>query len=427
MIMDALAEKGYGSFIVGGCVRDSLLGIVPKDWDICTGATPEEMKECFAAAGFCVAETGVKHGTLTAILNHEPFEVTTYRTEGGYSDFRRPDSVEFCTGIEEDLVRRDFTINAMAYSEDRGLVDICGGREDLERGVLRCVGDPEKRFREDALRIMRCVRFSSQLGFTVAPRTREAMDKTSPLLAKIAVERVREEFVRTLCGKAAGEALRRCSSVIEQFIPEIGDAVGCNQQNDYHIYDVWEHIIHVVENIPDDPVLRLAAFFHDIGKPKCKTVTDEGWGHFYRHEQTGADMTRDIMNRMKFDNNTKSRVVKLVDRHGIVFNPAGRQPRRLLVKLGPETLKPLIELERADVKSQAPMCIDERLENIKAFEAAVNTAIEEEACFSVKDLAVDGRDLIRAGVPPGRKSEPFWQSCWRMSQRAGWRTAERPL
>lgn len=399
--MEQLEGAGYEAFLVGGCVRDSLLGREPGDFDICTVATPQEMKECLG--GFSLAETGLRHGTLTVINGHEPFEVTTFRTEGAYSDRRRPDSVEFSRRLEDDLKRRDFTVNAMAYSDKRGLVDLYGGAEDLKKGVLRCVGEPTRRFSEDALRIMRCVRFAAQLDFEVEAETDAAVHSLKNLLDEIAIERIRIEFVKMLCGRAAAGALRAYRDVVAQFIPEIRDSFECDQQNDYHIYDVWEHTLHAVDAIRPQPLLRLTAFFHDIAKPACKTVTEENWGHFYHHESRGAQMTRDIMTRMKFDKATRDTVCELVKRHGIVFNAEGRQPRRLLVKMGEEKLRMLIEMEKADVKSQAPFCIDERLQLIASFEAALDRVLSEENCFSIKDLAVDGRDVMDAGVPQGRR------------------------
>ena len=421
-VTEILQNAGFEAYFVGGCVRDSCLGKTPDDWDICTDARPEEVTNLFrkiaeamtdeientkTAASetmtISVAETGLKHGTVTVVVDHEPFEVTTYRTEGTYSDHRRPDRVDFTPNLAEDLKRRDFTINALAYSEKTGLKDLHGGREDLAAGLIRCIGDPRERFNEDALRIMRCLRFASQLGFNIHKDTAAAVHNMKAQLHYVAAERIRSELVKLLTGPGAADVMREYRDVIAEIIPELAAAFDCDQQNDFHIYDVWEHILHVVDQIPATPLLRLAALFHDIGKPPCKTVTPEGWGHFYHHEHTGAKMTDEIMKRLKFDNNTRTVVVELVDRHGIVFDPDGKQAGRLLLKLGEERLRQLIELERADVKSQAPMYVEERLKRIAAFEKKVDLVLQEQACLSLKDLAVNGKDVMAAGIPQGEQ------------------------
>ncbi|MGI6736372.1 MAG: CCA tRNA nucleotidyltransferase [Anaerovoracaceae bacterium] len=398
-LIAVLEEHGYAAYAVGGCVRDRLLGREPQDWDLCTAATPEEMEHCFA--GFHVEETGLQHGTLTVVLDHEPFEITTFRIDGTYRDHRRPDAVTFTDSLTEDLRRRDFTINAMACSDRTGLVDPFGGQRDLAAGTVRCVDDPARRFSEDALRILRCVRFAAVLDFAIEEKTAAEMLEQCDSLQLIAAERQRVELVKLLCGRAAAAVMRQYREVIAAVVPEMRPAFDCDQQNDFHIYDVWEHILHTVDAIPAQPLLRLAAFFHDIGKPACKTVTDEGWGHFYRHERVGAKITDAVMRRLHFDNRTRETVVELVARHGIVFRSGGKQPHRLLVRLGEEQLRRLIELERADVRSQAPQCVDERLRNIDAFTADVERVIREENCFSLRDLAVDGNDIIAVGVPRG--------------------------
>lgn len=398
-IIGRLRERGYEAFAVGGCVRDSLIGRKPNDWDITSSALPQQVEKCFPDEK--IIETGMKHGTVTLLKDGEMYEITAFRKDGEYLDHRRPESVEYVTDIKEDLSRRDFTVNAIAYNESKGIVDPFGGISDIRSRTIRCVGEPEKRFGEDALRIMRCIRFASELGFEIEEKTGKAALELAPLLSEIAAERIRKEFVRLLCGPAAVPVLRKYRDIIAVFVPEIKDSFECEQQNDYHIYDVWEHTLHAVNNIKPEPVLRLAAFFHDIAKPECKTVTEDGWGHFYHHEHAGSDMTGRIMRRLRFENRMRSTVCQLVKNHGIVFSPNGKQPARLLRKLGEERLRQLIELERADVKSQAPFCIAERLENIDRFEDAVNRLIEEERCFSKKDLAVDGRDLIELGIPQG--------------------------
>ena len=400
-ILWLLRAAGHEAYIVGGCVRDSLMGTEPGDWDFCTDALPDDMIGIFGSSGLCTLDYGAKHGTVAAVLHGKAYEVTTYRIDGGYSDSRHPDAVTFTRSLEEDLARRDFTVNAMAYSEERGLVDPFGGREDLERGVLRCVGDPEKRFREDALRIVRAMRFCSKLGFAADRETKDAAIGNRALLHDISAERIRVEFVKTLRGSAARQALDEFRDVVAEFIPEAAPMFDLDQQNDYHCYDVWQHTLHAVENAEDNEVVKIAAFFHDIGKPGCKTVTDDGWGHFYGHELAGAEITDRVMRRLRFDNRTRETVTELIYYHGIVFQQTEKHARRMLNKFGPEKLELLTQLELADVKSQAPFCRDERVRGIEAFRAIAADVIRQQQCFKIADMAVGGNDILRMGVPQG--------------------------
>ncbi|MBQ9180239.1 MAG: HD domain-containing protein [Firmicutes bacterium] len=412
-ITETLEKSGYEAYVVGGCVRDAIMGREPGDWDICTSALPEKVAEVFenlTDAGtnyhIHVVPTGIKHGTVTIVLREnapETYEVTTFRSDGEYKDRRRPESVEFVRDVNEDLKRRDFTMNAIAYSfSEEKLIDPFGGMDDINNKIIKCVGDPGERFGEDALRIMRAVRFSSQLGFSIEGSTEEAMNNGANLLGHIAAERIRVESDKLLCGADAASVLRKHRRIIKEFIPEIEPMFELDQENPFHLYDVWEHTLHAVDNIEPDVVLRLAAFFHDIGKPPCKIV-DKGWGHFYGHERVGSRIADAVMHRLKYDNRTRKTVVNLIDRHGIVFNPAGKQASRLLHRLGEENLRRLISLERADVKSQHPNYVDERLAMIAAFEEKVDYLIEQGKCFSMKDMAVDGRDLIALGVEEGKE------------------------
>lgn len=416
-IIDKLEASGFQAFVVGGCVRDSIMGRTPDDWDICTDAKPEEMKEVFS--GWRVIETGIKHGTLTILASspesdvlgggiggggdpgsREAFEVTTFRVDGDYSDNRHPDSVSFTGKIEEDLARRDFTVNAMAYSKKRGLADPFGGAEDIEKKIIRCVGDPETRFREDGLRIMRGVRFSSVLGFSIEEKTAEAILGLKSLLDNIASERIRVELDKLLCGRDAGRVLREYREVIAQIIPEVRASFGFDQQTPYHVYDVWEHTVHAVENIEPEPTLRMAALLHDIGKPEMFTVRD-GRGHFYRHEKASREKANAIMRRLKYDNDSRRTVCRLIEYHGTVFRDSEKQVRKLLRDLGEENLRLLIKLELEDVKSQAPEFTEERVRRIGDFSRLVDKVIADEQCFSMKDLAVDGRDMIDMGIKQG--------------------------
>ena len=399
LLISQLESHGHEAFIVGGCVRDALLGRAPNDWDICTSASPEEMKRCFS--NLRVIETGVKHGTLTVLAEGVPFEITTYRIDGEYSDGRHPDQVLFTSDLREDLSRRDFTINAMAWHPQTGLVDPFGGARDLKRGIIRCVGNPEKRFREDALRIMRAVRFAGQLGFRVDAETDQALYQCCPLLDKIAAERMRMELDKLLCGAAAEKALRDYREIIAHFIPEIRPMFGLDQKNRHHIYTVWEHTIRAVSQIPGKPVLRLCAFFHDIGKPGSMTVDEDGCGHFYQHEILSEELTEQAMKRLKYDNDTRETVLAVIRSHSIVFRPDRKQARKLLGKLGEERLRLLIELELADVKSQNPLYREERVANIAAFREKMEEALAEEQCFSLRHLAINGKDLLCLGIPQG--------------------------
>lgn len=416
-IIDGLKGAGHQAFVVGGCVRDAIMGRQPNDWDICTSALPEAVMEVFSSfEDIHAIPTGLQHGTVTLAihnddLGHSTFEVTTFRIDGEYKDSRRPESVRFVKNVEADLSRRDFTINAMAYNEEVGLVDPYGGQEDIKERMIRCVGNPEERFNEDALRIMRAIRFAACLpGFEIHEDTAHGMYEKLDLLDNIAAERIRVEFDKLLCGENATDVLRKHRRVIARFIPEAVAMFDLDQENPFHLYDVWEHTIHAVESIDtgrhlsvDDLVkLKLAAFFHDIGKPPCKIV-DQGWGHFYGHERTGSEMTNDIMHRLRYDNETRKAVVLLIDKHGIVFNPNGKQAGRLLHKLGEVGLRMLIELERADVSAQHPDYVAERLKNIAAFEKKVDELIEAGRCFSMKDLAIDGRDIMALGIEEGKK------------------------
>lgn len=405
-IIKMIESSGHEAFAVGGCVRDSLLGSIPNDWDLCTDATPSEMFDIFGApcshAGeWRTIDTGAKHGTVTVLHERDMFEVTTYRVDGKYVDSRHPASVTFARNIEADLSRRDFTVNAMAYNESRGLVDIFGGADDLEDGIIRCVGSPPERFLEDALRIMRAMRFSSQLGFAIDPDTFSAMNKYAYLLHNISAERVREEFVKTLTGAGSMYALDPCRIIIAEVIPEAEPMFDLDQKNDYHCYDVWQHTLHAVHYVVNTPALKVAAFFHDIGKPPCMTLPEDDWGHFYGHEHKGAEIAETVMKRLKFDNKTTALVKELIWNHGIVFQQTEKHARRMLNKFGEAKLHMLIELELADVSSQAPFCVEERVANIEAFRAIAANVIAQKQCFSIRDMAVNGNDLMDAGVPQG--------------------------
>lgn len=398
-IMELLLENGYESYIVGGSVRDALMGKLPNDWDICTSAYPEKVMEIMRP--FYVIPTGLKYGTVTVVRDGKPYEVTTFRVDGDYLDFRKPEDVIFVSDVKEDLARRDFTINAIAYNNRDGLVDPYSGLNDIKAGVVRAVGSPKDRFNEDALRILRGLRFASRLGFKIEDATGEAIKSNAHLLERISAERIRDEFSRILMGDYGTDILREYRDVIAVFLPEIKEMFDLNQKNKFHIYDVWEHTLHVVDAVPKNIILKLAGFFHDIGKPRCLFIED-GVGHFYGHEKLSSDIADDIMKRLKYDNITREKVTGTIKNHMIIFNPESRQPNRLLNRMGEENLKLLIELEKADVNSQNPKFAQERLENIQNFKDRVDEIIAEGDCFSIKDMKINGRDIIAMGVPEGR-------------------------
>lgn len=394
-----LTEAGHEAFIVGGCVRDSLLGKSPQDWDICTSAEPADLKACFSE--FRLIETGLKHGTLTVLMDGQAFEITTYRIDGDYSDGRHPDKVSFTPLLSEDLRRRDFTMNAMAYHPDTGIADPFGGAADLKKGLIRCVGSPEKRFSEDGLRIMRALRFSSRFGFEIEEKTSQALFSCCRLLERVSAERIRMEFDKLLAGDGAINVLRRYGAVIACFLPEIRPMFDLDQKNPYHCYTVWEHTLHAVAHVNNTPVLKLAAFFHDIGKPGSMTVDEKGAGHFYKHEVLSAELADQAMLRLRYDNRTRQQAVLLVRNHSIVFQQSEKQARRLLFRLGEENLRLLMELECADVKSQNPVFTEERILNIQAFGGILDHILAKEQCFSLRHLAVKGGDLLALGIPQG--------------------------
>ncbi len=399
-VLDVLHSRGFGAWLVGGCVRDRLLGKVPKDYDVATSAAAAEVAGAFE--GFRVIETGVRHGTVTVISEGIPVEVTTYRVDGEYSDGRHPDSVSFTKDIRDDLSRRDFTVNAMAYSPGKGYIDLFGGRNDLRDGIIRCVGDPDRRFGEDALRILRALRFASVLGFEIEQGTAEAVHRCKGLLSRIAVERVTQEFFGLLCGANAAEVLRSYSDVLAVIIPPCAGMFGFEQHNIHHDRDVWEHTLAVVSAAPPDRVMRLAALLHDVGKPCCFTTDENGTGHFYGHAEISGSIAREVFERyLRTDRRTGERVVLLVERHDEPIIPERRILRRRLAKYGEEVMRQLIALQRADVKGQAEQFVRSRLDELDHAEALLDALTEENACLSLRSLEINGGDLMAMGVPKG--------------------------
>lgn len=393
-IVQGLRYEHHDAYVVGGCVRDSLLGLEPKDWDVCTSATPEEMKEYFSRIGVKTIDTGLKHGTITVDMGqYGKFEVTTFRIDGDYSDNRHPDSVEFTDSIYKDLSRRDFTINAMAFNQS-GLVDPFHGREDLESGVIRCVGNPDDRFNEDALRILRAMRFSSTYGFTIDEATSQSIHKNKELLLNIAAERIQVELCKMLRGKGVLNVLLEYSDVVATIIPEMEPCIGFDQNNRFHEYTVYDHIAHAVANYTGaDTVVNVSLLLHDIGKPCCYTVDEKG-GHFYGHGVFSHDITEKVLTKLRFDNKTKSDILELVLYHDAVIEPTPKTVRRWLNKIGEKQFSRLLDIRMADILAHAKDTQEYRIERCVALGTISSEIIEQNQCFKLKDLAINGYDVM---------------------------------
>lgn len=386
-------DAGHEAWCVGGCVRDLLLRREPGDWDVTTSALPEEMLALF---GEHAVPTGLKHGTVTIRTDIGHVEVTTYRTDGSYRDCRHPDSVQFTRSLEEDLARRDFTVNAIAMDIFGQVNDPMNGMADLSARRLRCVGEPDRRFGEDALRILRGLRFASVLEFSVESETAAGIHRNRELLRVIAAERIRIELDKLLCGAGAAAVLREYSDVLGVFLPEILPAVGFPQNSRYHCYNVWEHTVCSVAAAPREPILRMAMLLHDLGKPSCYSVDDAGCGHFYGHAKVSCEQAAMILDRLKYDNESRRIILTLVERHDWPVHPTEKGIRRALCALGEKELRGLLAVKRADNLAQSPD-YRYRQKEIDALEALVDEELARDACFSLKQLAVNGRDVAALG------------------------------
>ncbi len=389
--IDRLETAGFATYAVGGCVRDWLCGLTPHDFDLCTAATPAQTAALFSE--YPLVRSGEKHGTVGVVLDHELIEITTFRTEGGYADSRHPDWVKFVSNIEEDLSRRDFTVNAMAWSPTRGLQDPFGGQKDLQARTLRAVGDPERRFTEDALRILRGLRFSVRYGLTPEKKTESAMQKTAPLMEKLAVERIYDELCKLL-PLVNAQDLIRFAPILIQVLPELAPCVGFLQHNPHHRHDVFTHTAHVVQAIPAQPVLRWAALLHDVGKPDSFSLDADGIGHFYGHAGQSAEIADTLLLRLKAPTALRKQVVLLIGLHMLPLEPDKKLLRRRLSHLGPETVWQLLALQKADFGSKGPS----ESQHFQAVEALLQEIQAENACLSLKDLAIDGHDLLALGL-----------------------------
>ena len=394
-IFDTLNNAGYECFMVGGCVRDFLLNKTPHDVDFTTDATPDEMKECFK--NFNVIETGIQHGTLTVVINHIPYEITTYRVDGEYLDNRRPESVKFVKDIKNDLARRDFTINAIAYNPSVGFVDCFNGMQDLKDGIIRCVNEPKQRLNEDALRILRALRFSAVLGYKIESATEKACFELSHLLQNISAERVVVELFKTIVQPNGHKILFDYVDIWGVVIPELLKMKGFEQHNPHHVHDVLKHTCVALEGASDDLIVRLSVLFHDIGKPDSYSMDEKGNGHFYGHALKSVDITRDVFNRLKVDNNTKHQVLTLIKYHDLDLQATEKYVRRLCYKLGDlEMVKKLVLVQRADNHGQAPIH-SERVDKFNQIDEIIKKLEQENLSFTLKDLAVDGNDMMNIG------------------------------
>jgi len=400
--LHALEANGHEAWLVGGCVRDALLDREVHDYDIATSAKWQDAETALSAAGFTVHRTGTAHGTVTASLDGNAIEVTTYRTDGSYTDGRHPDSVMFVGAIEEDLARRDFTINAMAYHPERGLFDTWNGQNDLEARTIRVVGDASKRFAEDGLRVLRGCRFASQLGFTIEPTTLAAMKKEKTGLLRVSAERITHEMDELLLGDFVHDALMETVDVLVAFMPEIAACRGFNQHTPYHIYDVWEHTAWVVQRSPKTRLARWAALLHDIGKPAVFYTDTNGRGHFFKHQQVSVILAKSIMERLLMSPTFTTQVLTLVRIHDrqIAANP--RSVKRALSNLDGDVdlFRTLCKIKRADALAQSELS-EPRLELSYELERVLDEVITSNDAFSLKQLAINGDDVLKLGVPAG--------------------------
>lgn len=397
-VLEILGSNGHTAYVVGGACRDIFMGRQIHDWDVATSAKPEETIAAFSE--YRVIETGVKHGTVTVLIDGEPIEITTYRIEGEYSDNRHPDSVEFTNRIEDDLSRRDFTVNAIAYSPHLGTADPFGGVADIKNKIIRCVGDADTRFNEDGLRILRALRFASVLGFDIEAETAASIKRNRELLKNISVERIFVEISKLLCGDNAAAVLNEYSDVIFYVYPELEPMKGCAQNHERHVSDVWGHSLKALESIAAEPELRWAALLHDSGKPANKTTDENGVDHFYRHADKSREIADNIFLRMKTSNAFRKRVCALIKNHDFLPDKLSvKTYRKALADYGYETVLDFFRIREADIRAQNPVFLEEGLAaNRKGLET-VERIRQEDSCLRIKDLKINGKDLINIGIP----------------------------
>lgn len=399
--INLLQSAGFEAYAVGGCVRDSLLGKTPNDWDITTSAKPEDMKSVFA--DFHCIDTGIKHGTVTVVIDGEPLEITTFRLDGEYEDNRHPKSVTFTSNLGADLGRRDFTVNAMAYSKMTGTVDLFGGQNDLKNGIIRCVGDPDRRFNEDALRILRALRFASALDFEIEEKTAQSLLKNRALLGNISEERIAKELLKLVCGKGAKRILTDFAPVLFEILPELQPMYKNSHDNPHHCYDIYEHTLIAVESIDPEPTLRFAMLLHDCGKPAVKKFDENGVAHFYGHQRISAEISAQILARLKVSNKFRDEILFLVSNHDRweLYENTEKMPR-YLSKFGLDGVLKLLKVMRADVLAQSPE-YRYRLDQIADAEEIAKNLAAQKPCLSLSELQINGRTLMDIGIPQGRK------------------------
>lgn len=399
--INLLQSAGFEAYAVGGCVRDSLLGKIPNDWDITTSAKPEDMKSVFA--DFHCIDTGIKHGTVTVVIDGEPLEITTFRLDGEYEDNRHPKSVTFTSNLGADLGRRDFTVNAMAYSKKTGTVDLFGGQNDLKNKIIRCVGDPDRRFNEDALRILRALRFASALDFEIEEKTAQSLLKNRALLGNISEERIAKELLKLVCGKGAKRILTDFAPVLFEILPELQPMYKNSHDNPHHCYDIYEHTLIAVESIDPEPTLRFAMLLHDCGKPAVKKFDENGVAHFYGHQRISAEISAQILARLKVSNKFRDEILFLVSNHDRweLYENTEKMPR-YLSKFGLDGVLNLLKVMRADVLAQSPE-YRYRLDQIADAEETAKNLAAQKPCLSLSELQINGRTLMNIGIPQGRK------------------------
>ncbi len=398
-VVERLESRGYEAYVVGGCVRDSLLGREPNDWDVCTNALPEDVLRVFRR--FHVIKTGLQHGTVTVMSDHCPVEVTTFRIDGNYSDNRHPDAVSFVSRVEEDLARRDFTINAMAYSPTRGLVDAFGGQEDLAAGLIRCVGEPDARFNEDGLRIMRALRFAARFGFAIERETANAVRRNRHLLENVSAERIFKELKGMLVGTGVLDMLLAFPEVFSCIIPELAPSIGFDQHTPYHCHDVWTHSAYAVSAAPADELLRLTMLLHDVGKPACFSLGADGRGHFYGHPAESEKQAKQVLLRLKSDNATLSTVCTLIRVHDMTLPTTVAGMRRLIGKLGVDNTHRLLDVQRADHAAHSDYDAATGARLLREAAELLEDVLDMDPAFTVKDLAINGNTLMQLGMKPG--------------------------
>lgn len=399
--INLLQSAGFEAYAVGGCVRDSLLGKTPNDWDITTSAKPENMKSVFV--NFRCIDTGIKHGTVTVVIDGEPLEITTFRLDGEYEDNRHPKSVTFTSNLGADLGRRDFTVNAMAYSKMTGTVDLFGGQNDLKNGIIRCVGDPDRRFNEDALRILRALRFASALDFEIEEKTAQSLLKNRARLGNISEERIAKELLKLVCGKGAKRILTDFAPVLFEILPELQPMYKNSHDNPHHCYDIYEHTLIAVESIDPEPTLRFAMLLHDCGKPAVKKFDENGVAHFYGHQRISAEISAQILARLKVSNKFRDEILFLVSNHDRweLYENTEKMPR-YLSKFGLDGVLNLLKVMRADVLAQSPE-YRYRLDQIADAEETAKNLAAQKPCLSLSELQINGRTLMDIGIPQGRK------------------------